>query len=893
MEIVLKWMKHRERALKARSPSSSRPGNRFKEKVVKLPKKEQRTRAVKTTEVAMKTGFLPWRWIALLIIAASVLAYADGSSVAAEKSLAKTRLELRQQGFKTDLTNFDFSISPELLAREEILASTITNRRVTPFRDHPVLMEPAASNRAIVIWKQGSLKRPTISWPATSYELSWEDFRQLINQCQRQLDAACAAILSGPIQFDLDASEGSFMKLQHLPFLKNLTQTLNDRAMIALHDGSRDTAWTNLMAATRLVTAWDPEPTEVSHRVRFDDARLVFNAIWQALQTNGWTDSQLASLQHEWESADFLSHLPEIQAFRRASDAQMLERDEAAQKAKMEMSEDENSLLLFYRDREIEFRNAVQAASWAKMREMPGVTNELFFEPKHHSSSRFEMSLRQRRMRMRFEDQGVGFLARAAEAETERRIIVAALVIERFHGKFGHYPEKVQALAPDFLKSPPMDFMTDQPLRYRVSDDNHFLLYSVGLDCVDNGGKMELQPTEEERIARLTNPNASLPESDVVWPLPASPADVTALRDAQAQAEAERKAQREANQKAEALESRERAQEARKAAMKKLLAEKPSLGQEPVYQGKPLSAWVDKVGQIEEYNGAPKDAVEAIRSIGAKAVPFLLEWMPHPGAEHPVEGYPQWSSVEIAWWAVGTNGKSAIPELARIIGRPEHGMDDYSVWTESAKAISYLGSDAIGPMLTIATNMQGKHELWELLHNFKNLGTNGVSAVPVLIHWGNDPDYWVRDGVVSALGGIGKRADLAVPVLMNALEHDANSMVRRDAATALGSFANDSEAVLPELTKLLKDPDWQACGGALSGLGKIQNKPDVVVPLIAPFLYDENNVLQRTAAYALRDLGDEAGYAALLQASNAPSSWPGIGDIIYEVRERTHRDKPH
>ena len=134
-------------------------------------------------------------------------------------------------------------------------------------------------------------------------------------------------------------------------------------------------------------------------------------------------------------------------------------------------------------------------------------------------------------------------------------------------------------------------------------------------------------------------------------------------------------------------------------------------------------------------------------------------------------------------------------------------------------------------------------------------------------------------------------AYLAVPVLTNALEHDSNSMVRRDAATALGSFANDSEAVLPELTRMLKDPDWQVREGALSGLGKIQNKPEVVVPLIAPFLYDDNNVIQRSAAYALRDLGSEAAYRELLRASNAPSSWPGIGDIIYEVREKTHRDK--
>jgi hypothetical protein len=40
-------------------------------------------------------------------------------------------------------------------------------------------------------------------------------------------------------------------------------------------------------------------------------------------------------------------------------------------------------------------------------------------------------------------------------------------------------------------------------------------------------------------------------------------------------------------------------------------------------------------------------------------------------------------------------------------------------------------------------------------------------------------------------------------------------------------------------------------------------------------------------------LGSEAGYRVLLQASNAPSSWPGIGDIIYEVQQMTNRDNFH
>jgi hypothetical protein len=834
----------------------------------------------------MKTRLLDWLWIVLAIVTASGVARADTSAdgiIAAQKSLEKTRLELRAQGYKTDLTNFDFSTAPELRDREAILKATAPNRNGAPFTDHPDLMESAGSNQVIVVWKEDSLRRQSPSWPDGGYELSWEDLREVINEDQPQLDAACAAILSGPVQFNLDASAGSYMLLPHLVLLKNLTQTLNGRAMLALHDGDRAAAWTNLMAATRLVTAWNPEPARISHQVRFGDARLVFNATWQALQTTGWTDGQLARLQHEWESADFLSRLPEIQAFQRASDAKMFERDGSASPgAEADLYGEEKRLLLFYRDREIEYRNAVQAGTWMQMRSMPGVTNELFFEPQNHHWRRFEMILNQRRTRLRFEGQDASFLGQAAAAEAERRIAITALALERYAGKYDRYPETLQVLAPEFLKSVPVDFMTGQPLHYRAMEKAHFLLYSVGLDGVDNGGKMPTPPTEEERYTRLTNPNRAVPESDIVWPLAASSERVMAFRKEQSRAEAERKAQREAAaQEAEQLAAKD-AEVARQAAMKRLLAEKPSLGPEPVYQGKPLSVWVIKAGQVERYNGAPEDAVAAIRAIGAKAVPFLLEWMPHPGAEQPVEGFPDWDGLEIAWWSLGRDAQSAIPTLVRTLRSTKHSMDDYSVWTENAKAISYLGPEAIVPMLTLATNMAGQHELWEMLHNFENLGTNGAAAVPALIHWAHDSDYWVRDGVVSALGGIGKRPDLAVPVLTNAL-HDSNAMVRRDAAIALGTFANDSAVVLPELIETVKDPpDWEARAGALAGLGKIQNQAEVVIPIILPYLDDDNSVMERYAAYALRDLGSATGFKALLQATNNPN----IGDIIYEVQEK-------
>ncbi len=207
----------------------------------------------------------------MAIILTDVFAHADAPSpgiVVAQKDLEQTRRELQEEGFKTDLTNFDFSTSPDLRAREAILTATGPNRNVAPFPDHPDLMETATSNTVVVVWEQDSLRRQSPSMPDAGYELTWEDFRQVIDQRQPQIDAACAAILSGPIQFNLNAAAGNQMLLPHLALLKNLTQTLNDRTMLALHDGNLETAWTNLMAATRLTTAWNPEPGRRPSRTR-------------------------------------------------------------------------------------------------------------------------------------------------------------------------------------------------------------------------------------------------------------------------------------------------------------------------------------------------------------------------------------------------------------------------------------------------------------------------------------------------------------------------------------------------------------------------------------------------------------------------------------------------
>ena len=567
----------------------------------------------------MKTRLanLFWKVVFLLVIIGILAAvFLSRSANRGPQLVTETRLALRQQGFKTDLADFDLSTSPELCDREAALEACAPNRNSSLAPNQLTFMEAVGTDSAVVAWKQNSLKLQFRTWPDNSDEMTWDRLREVLGENQPALDAACLAVLSGPIRFDLDASAGNAMLLPHLAVLKNLTQTFGSRTLLALQDGNLDTAWTNLMAATRLVTAWNVEPAEISHMVRFGDAKLVFDATWQTVQANNWPDDRLARLQSEWEAANFLTNLPETAAFKRASDVAASENDQQipmpprqsfgsfiAQVLRSPFSawsafryrqrqndylnggryKDEKNMLLFYRDREVDLRNAIQAPTWSQMSRLPGVTNTIAYQSPYPSG--VAMMQRMHEISRAVQRQGSSFLGRAAEAEAERRILITAIALERYRGKHGTYPATLDALTPEFLKSSLPDFMDGHPLRYRLTDDGHFLLYSVGLNCVDDGGKF---PTRSRNVEewQINMGEARMDGSDIMWPLPASVEQAATQREQASKVRQERLAQ--AEERGKAQEAQEEA--SRQTTVKKLLAMKPPFNTtEPTLEGKPLT----------------------------------------------------------------------------------------------------------------------------------------------------------------------------------------------------------------------------------------------------------------------------------------------------------------
>ena len=77
-----------------------------------------------------------------------------------------------------------------------------------------------------------------------------------------------------------------------------------------------------------------------------------------------------------------------------------------------------------------------------------------------------------------------------AFAQCSADMAIIACAAERHRLANGTYPDSLQKLYPQFLAKIPHDLINGQPFKYHRTDDGRFLLYSVGWNEVDDGGKV-------------------------------------------------------------------------------------------------------------------------------------------------------------------------------------------------------------------------------------------------------------------------------------------------------------------------------------------------------------------------------------------------------------------
>lgn len=258
-----------------------------------------------------------------------------------------------------------------------------------------------------------------------------------------------------------------------------------------------------------------------------------------------------------------------------------------------------------------------------------------------------------------------------------------------------------------------------------------------------------------------------------------------------------------------------------------LVAAAPFRPREPMCHGRPVSAWVEELGD-NSY-----DAMCALRETGPDAIPSLIRALKKEPA---------------GWLPALTFARDHAPWFAK---------PKLSAFCSSATWRASRGP----PMRAAAAQVLG------------DFGPDARSATPALLNALSDTSPTVRLNAAFALGKIGANPRVAVPALA-ALLRDTNEEVRAYAAIALKKFGTRAAAAVPGLIVALQDPVWQVRERAALALGAVEASRADVVSALEKALRDEHRFVRSSAATALASLAPRtrSARAALEQARYDPDS---------------------
>ncbi|MGO9585976.1 MAG: HEAT repeat domain-containing protein [Limisphaerales bacterium] len=293
---------------------------------------------------------------------------------------------------------------------------------------------------------------------------------------------------------------------------------------------------------------------------------------------------------------------------------------------------------------------------------------------------------------------------------------------------------------------------------------------------------------------------------------------------------------------------------------------------EPVYEDHNFTYWMEHWYVNPWGSPVNAEAQTALKAMGEKAVPYLVEWVKEPPKygleinrpERALQGFK----------LLGPTARTAIPELVENIAENQ--------WYP-ARALQLIGRDAVPPlaeklMETLADKREPVmnwrdrrykgnffHVQVAVIRCLREMGTNAEAAIPALVaslpanhrwRWNDDP--------YEALVSVGvNHPEIVVPALVNVLTNaTAPAFNRGNIAMAMSVFdTHHAEVFLPALLDTINDrrtDDWsrREMAQALAVVG--QNHPDLVVPVLMEAFTNSNNQYRDGIAEAMGKFGNQA-----------------------------------
>ncbi len=278
----------------------------------------------------------------------------------------------------------------------------------------------------------------------------------------------------------------------------------------------------------RLVNSVQGEIFLISQLVRLSMLSLALQPVWEGLAEHQWSEGQLADFEASLSSLDFLADYQSSVRSEVGFQAPLFDllRHRPEMLEQLGKAEDRPTSTLqgellsrlipsgwFYQNQLRCARFMIQynlpLVDWERRDVSPTATK--------HAAAALDAEISRRGpynfLEAMLLPAAGGAVKKFAQTQTTVDLARLACGLERHRLAHGQFPDTLATLAPQFIEKVPHDVINGQPLHYRRTDSGQFLLYSVGWNETDDGGKVALN--------KGSTPGVDAEQGDWVWPMPA------------------------------------------------------------------------------------------------------------------------------------------------------------------------------------------------------------------------------------------------------------------------------------------------------------------------------------------------------------------------------------
>lgn len=416
------------------------------------------------------------------------------------------------------------------MARLEKMVAELSPGRST--NDHLVLgsLEKGtfADLAACADFYRGNTNYPQAPVTATPAETILDALGKFAPELKELREAAATRPYTRfPIEYANEPPWG--ILLPHLARVKALTMLCQVQAIADL-DGSRSAdAFEDLKLGLRFSDSLHDEPILIDHLVRVATLAINLQTVREGLFRHAWTDPQLAELETRLGALDLLAEYTRAMRGERACSIGGLDylRRQGFRNNPMDYLASEDGASGSTSGTPLNpmpsgwfYQNMLTISRMFQNYTLPAVDERAHrvFPEVTENGGRALVNMRTGPYTI-FAKLLMPALGRAVQKSARMQTYLDAAAVscalERYRLANGKLPDALDALAPSFMARVPNDVIDGKPLRYRAQADGGYILYSIGWNQTDDGGKLSWKEGNKDK------PSVDFTKGDWVWSMPA------------------------------------------------------------------------------------------------------------------------------------------------------------------------------------------------------------------------------------------------------------------------------------------------------------------------------------------------------------------------------------